>query len=435
MNTEQELRAYFHEKFRALSADLNGNQSDQLKQLRNQAIDSFEKQGFPLSKNEEYKYTPITKALLKSIKTEDHTPHEPQTVPPFNEYLLPELRGHLIVFWNGRLVFSSNDLPSGLSVEPIFPVSSQLQHEIGKIADYQSDSFTALNTAFFNHGATISIAPKQVIEEPIVVYHLWDETASYLQTRHFVVAGASSECQLIEIYKNTGEAADTFHNTVTEVRVGENAHFAYHKIQTECGDCLHVGNTHITQAHNSTVKCTTVTTEGRVIRNNLTLNVNGRHCESHMYGLYLLQGSSHVDNHTVVDHRLPDSFSNELYKGIIDHKATGVFNGKIFVRPDAQKTNAFQSNKNLLLSDHASMNTKPQLEIWADDVKCSHGATTGQLDEEQMFYLRSRGLDKNQAKGLLLYAFAQETLEEVSSEVMKKYLDGIIQQRLYQDNE
>jgi Fe-S cluster assembly protein SufD len=169
-----------------------------------------------------------------------------------------------------------------------------------------------------------------------------------------------------------------------------------------------------------------------MVRNNLNISVDGEHCETHMYGLYMLNDKTHVDNHTTVDHRVANCYSNELYKGIIDDRATGVFNGKIYVRPHAQKTNAFQSNKNLLLSDDASMNTKPQLEIWADDVKCSHGATTGQLDNEQMFYLRARGLDETQARGLLLYAFAHETLEHVSSEALKSYLEEVIAHRLYQ---
>jgi Fe-S cluster assembly protein SufD len=167
-----------------------------------------------------------------------------------------------------------------------------------------------------------------------------------------------------------------------------------------------------------------------MIRNNLNISINGEHCESHLFGLYIVKGNDHVDNHTVVDHRIANSYSNELYKGIINDSGTGVFNGKIFVQPDAQKTNAFQSNKNLLLSDKASMNTKPQLEIWADDVKCSHGATTGQIDSEQIFYLRSRGLDEQQAKGMLLYAFATDFLKQISLPVLKDYLENVVADNL-----
>ncbi len=435
MNTEQELRSYFQEKYSSLTSGLNGEQTADLSQLRHKALDSFNSQGFPQNKSEEYKYTPITKTLLKSLRTDEPQVMEPQTVPPFNEYLLPDLQGHLVVFWNGRLVYCTDDLPHGLSIEPIDPQGNSLAESgIGTIANYQKDAFTALNTALFNHGAFIRVAEGSIIDEPVVLYHLWDNKANYMQTRHLVMAEANSQSQVVEIYRCTSGTENTFHNTVTEVTVDKNAHFSYHKVQTECGENIHVGNTHISQASDSTVKCTTITTEGRMVRNNLNLTVDGSNCESHMYGLYLLHGTNHVDNHTTVDHRLPHSYSNELYKGIINDRAAGVFNGKIFVRQDAQKTNAFQSNKNLLLSDHASMNTKPQLEIWADDVKCSHGATTGQLDDEQLFYLRARGLDKQQARSLLLYAFAQETLEQVTSPVLKDYLDQVIQARLIEDH-
>jgi Fe-S cluster assembly protein SufD len=168
-----------------------------------------------------------------------------------------------------------------------------------------------------------------------------------------------------------------------------------------------------------------------MIRNNINISVDDENCEAHMYGLYLLNGKSHVDNHTVVDHRKPNSFSNELYKGIVDEKANGVFNGKIFVRQEAQKTNAFQSNNNILLSDSATVNTKPQLEIWADDVKCSHGCTVGQMDEEAIFYLRARGIDERSAKAMLLYAFSKDVLENISVEPLRAHLDQLVSDRLH----
>ena len=170
-----------------------------------------------------------------------------------------------------------------------------------------------------------------------------------------------------------------------------------------------------------------------MIRNNLQLILDGEGIESHMDGLYILQGDTLADNHTVVDHRKPHANSNELYKGIMDDNAKGVFNGKIYVRPDAQKTNAFQSNRNILLSDKATVNTKPQLEIWADDVKCSHGCTTGQLDEEAMFYLQARGIDKVTARAMMLYAFAGEVLDKIDSEPLKNYFDALISERLHKN--
>jgi Fe-S cluster assembly protein SufD len=192
-----------------------------------------------------------------------------------------------------------------------------------------------------------------------------------------------------------------------------------------------VANTTIHQHRASRADTYTFTLNGQLIRNNLNIIIDGEGCESHFFGLYLTEGDTLVDNHTTVDHKKPNSFSNELYKGLMDGKSKGVFNGKIYVRPHAQKTNAFQSNRNLLLSDDATVNTKPQLEIWADDVKCSHGCTTGQLDEEALFYLQSRGIPKATAKAMLLYAFAAEVMETIQNEQLKNYIDSIVSERLH----
>ena len=435
--TEGELRDYFTGKFRDFNKALNGNQPVEISDLRQEAIAAFAKQGFPLTKSEEYRYTPLTKTLLKSLKLNPVQPTEADVIPAFNEHLIPELDGHLLVYWNGKLAYRSEDTPNGLVVEQLESLDRTRLRELRKylatLTNCQSDAFAALNTAFFKHGSIIRIAKNTTLDKPLIIYHLSDGQSGtiYTQTRHLVVAEKNSRATLIEINKNLASEQQTFHNAVSEVFLEEDAHLHFYKIQTECSGAIIVDNTHINQESRSQLYCTTVTTGGTIIRNNLNITINGEYCESHMYGLYLIKGKDHVDNHTTVDHRIANSYSNELYKGIIDDSATGVFNGKVFVQPDAQKTNAFQSNKNLLLSDKASMNTKPQLEIWADDVKCSHGATTGQLDGDQVFYLRSRGLDEQQAKGLLLYAFATELLENISIPVLKDYLEKVISNTLY----
>lgn len=211
------------------------------------------------------------------------------------------------------------------------------------------------------------------------------------------------------------------------------AHLDYYKIQDDASKIIQVSNTNIRQLQRSQVNTFTLTLEGQAIRNNLTIAIDGENCESHFHGLYLLKGDTMADNHTVVDHLKPNSFSNEMYKGVMDDLSKGVFNGKIFVRPHAQKTNAFQSNRNILLSDKATVNTKPQLEIWADDVKCSHGCTTGQLNEEAMFYLRTRGIPKDTARAMLLYAFASEVLQHVPNTLLRDYMDGLVSERLHKD--
>ena len=435
--TEKELRDHFGQKFADFRKSINGSQIEQINLLRHKAMEAFAQRGFPVAKDEEYKYTPITKTLLKSIQFNEDQPSEATLVPPFNEHLLPGLNGYLLVFWNGRLVFNSGETPDGLSVEPLDQLNheqqSRLADHLGQLVNSNGDTFAALNTAFLNQGCAITLEQGAKLDLPVIIYHLSDgsQGPAYSQSRLLIQIQKDSQATIIEIYKNLSEEHQSFHNTASEVFVEDNAQLKLYKIQTDCLGAILVDNTHIDQKQNSRLFCNTITTTGKMIRNNLNITVNGAYCESHMNGLYLLNKRSHVDNHTLVDHRIANSYSNEMYKGIIDDTATGVFNGKIYVQPDAQKTNAFQSNKNLLLSDRASMNTKPQLEIWANDVKCSHGATTGQLDPDQVFYLRSRGLDLQQAKGLLLYAFATEFLDNVSLPALHEYLEKVIADRLY----
>jgi Fe-S cluster assembly protein SufD len=235
--------------------------------------------------------------------------------------------------------------------------------------------------------------------------------------------------QVVETYHTLGRG-ESITNGVMEVVVAEAARLEYYKIQNDAAHTNCVSTTHIRQIGKSTIHTVTLSLNGGIVRNNLNVVMEAAHCEAHLYGLYFQQGSSHVDNHTVVDNVKPHCFSNELYKGILDNNATGVFNGKIFVRQEAQKTNAFQSNKNILLSDSASVNTKPQLEIFADDVKCSHGCTVGRLNDEGLFYLQSRGIGEQKARSLLLHAYAIDILEHIRLLPVRTYIDQIIAARL-----
>jgi Fe-S cluster assembly protein SufD len=250
-----------------------------------------------------------------------------------------------------------------------------------------------------------------------------------VHTRVLGILEKGSQLSVIEKFDSMGEHP-VFHNFSEEWIVKEKSHLEYCKIQNDAGKSYQVANTVIHQSNASRLNTFTLTLNGQLVRNNLGITIDGENCESHFYGLYLLHGNTFGDNHTVVDHKKPNSFSNELYKGIMDGNSKGVFNGKIFVRPHAQKTNAFQSNRNILVSDSATVNTKPQLEIWADDVKCSHGCTSGQLDEDALFYLRSRGIAAPIAKAMLLYAFASEVLTPIQNETLKSYLDNLIAERL-----
>ncbi len=240
--------------------------------------------------------------------------------------------------------------------------------------------------------------------------------------RNMVVVNENSQCGIIECYQNLSDKKSTC-NAVTEIVVKENAGVDYYKIQSRTDNYSHIGTTAVKQEKNSRFNSWTITLGGSLIRNNLNVLMDDENCETHLFGLYVLADKDHVDNHVTVDHAKPHCYSNQLYKGLLNGSSTGVFCGRILVRQDAQKTNAFQSNKNILLSETATANSKPQLEIFADDVKCSHGSTSGQLDEEAVFYMRSRGISEQHAKNILYQAFAWDIIDKIKNQELKDYLN------------
>ena len=257
---ERALRSYFENSFQADDTPLS--------QIRQEALSKFISSGFPAPKNEEYKYTPITKRLLKQAKTDQAQVTEPETVPPFNEHLIPDLKGHMVVFWNGRLVYKSSEEVTGLTWGSIDDVAfaDAVKQQIAQVADPNQDAFSALNTAFFNHGVYAKIAAGTQLAEPIIVYHLYDGSAPYVQNRHLIVAEKGSSCDLMEIYKGIGDTSQMFNNCVTEIAVAADAKVNYQKIQVETGSGIHVGNTHIAQERQSQVSCTTVSSQGSMVR-------------------------------------------------------------------------------------------------------------------------------------------------------------------------
>src|SRR5260221_3795548 len=407
------------------------------RELREEAIHHFEKLGLPGNKNEEYRFTPITRGLEPILSA--GFSETPSPITDITPYLIPGYECNCIVFVNGqyneklsRIISSENQL----TVQPLHRASEEksvlVRDYLGKLVDFKTDAFAAFNTAFWQDGVFIYVPANTILDKPILVLHVHDASQQYVisPTRLLMVLGERSEASVVEKFDTIG-SHPVFSSWVDEIVVGEKATLNYCKIQNDGGSLHQVASTLIHQHHGSRVNTFTLTLRGKIIRNNFTIAVDGERCESHFYGLYLLDKDTLADNHTTVDHRQPNSFTNELYKGIMNGNSRGVFNGKIYVRPHAQKTNAFQSNRNILLSDTAVVHTKPQLEIWADDVKCSHGCTSGQLDEEALFYLQSRGIDKANAQALLLYAFAGEILEPMKDEVLKTYLHSIISERLH----
>lgn len=402
------------------------------------AFESFGKLGIPTSKHEEWKYTRVG-----SLFNKDYQLVTPGTSVEFSTEELDTLRlpGHEtaneLVFINGQYSASLSIVrDDNLTVMPLKEAAGneyaeKVSTHLGNSAKYVRDGIYELNTSFLQGGIFVIVKAGKVIEQPVHIYHITDSrTANILaQPRSLIYVCERAQVMFAETYITVGKS-ESFTNQVAEVIVEKEANVEYYKIQSDTAQANQVSTTHFRQIGKSIVHTVTVSLSGGMVRNNLSIALEAERSEASLHGLYFLKGNSHCDNHTVVDNVTPNCLSNELYKGVIDDSATAVFNGKIFVRQPAQKTNAYQSNKNLLLSPDASVNTKPQLEIFADDVKCSHGCTVGQLDEDSMFYLRSRGISEPVAKSLLIHAFAKDILEHIKPEALRNYIDQLISERL-----
>ena len=394
---------------------------------RLQGKEVLEKQGLPALKAEEYKFTPITKKLESSIQS--FSPALPVSISSelVKSSVYEGFEGDILVFSNGKYLSELSSKIEGIEVAVL---SDKESTALGSIAKPEKDAFGALNQASFQDGIFISVPKKAQIQRPILLLSFNQASGGQvIQPRVWIEAGDFAEVTFMDLSISLDEKA-YFLNKVVEIKGGVNSQINYYRIQNEGKGVIEVSNIETDIQRDARFTSVNLSLSGDMVRNNLSLNLLGSNSEGNMYGIYLLNGKTHVDNHTNVDHTIPHAESNELYKGILADQSRGVFNGKIFVRQDAQKTNAFQQNNNILLSEDAIVNTKPQLEIWADDVKCSHGCTVGQLDEEALFYLQARGIDKLTAKGLLLYAFAGEVLEKIEDESFRDYAIGLIQERL-----
>lgn len=405
--------------------------------LREKGREAFLKIGLPENKAEEFRHTPITRLLQKNLSLEPGE-NRPGSLSP-EAIRIEGLDAYQVVFINGIYTEGLSVLPasSDIVVKPLAEAVDAgdplvLEH-LGKYADHQADGFVAWNTAAWSNGIFIHAKRNAIIDKPIyiVYWHHADGEEVVSLIRNLIIVETNAQLRIFESYGSSGDA-NHFSNHVTEALVRANGGLDLYTLQNDAGQRYQYAFTRIHQEPSSRVNTYAFTFDGKLVRNTLQLALDGEGIESHMFGLYLVTGDTIADNHTVVDHRQPNSFSNEIYKGILDGKSRGVFNGKIYVRPQAQKTNAFQANRNILMSDGATVNTKPQLEIWADDVKCSHGCTTGQLDEEAIFYLQTRGIDKNTARAMMLFAFAIEILDNIKHPALRNYLEGIIREKLHQ---
>ena len=434
-------RTEFEEALHALAARATALQDQSpVRKVKNQAAEAFAEVGVPTIRHEEWKYTNVSPILKTDFRVGEDVLDAAHTTE-LKKVIFDSAGAVNIVFVNGILNSALSFNLSEIKDVVLLPLREALEHasESAFAAEYFSEQadlkkypFYALNTATSEEGIYIRIPKNISFEKPICIHHIsvGEAVPVFFQLRHLIIAEENSQVSFTEHFAYTG-SEPVYGNTVTEIICKAESRVHYHKLQFEKGeDTFHTGVTTVRQEAKSRFSAHTIATEGRIVRNDLNVVLGGERCEAHLWGLTLLNEKNHVDHHTLVDHAVPHCESNELYKQVLGGRSTGVFNGKIIVRPDAQKTNAFQSNKTILLSDNAVMNTKPQLEIFADDVKCSHGATTGKPNEEALFYLRSRGISLERAKALLTTAFAEEIVEKITYDALRQYVHNAIQEKL-----
>jgi Fe-S cluster assembly protein SufD len=413
-----------------------------LQDLREKAAARFSALGFPSVREEEWRFTNVAPIASRDFRRADTTAPAAALVDaiPFGD------AANRIVVVNGRF---SNELsrlssvPAGLRAGSLASFvngglqadSEFAQRYLGQLADFNDRAFAALNTAFVDDGAYLYIPDKLAVSEPLHILFLSASTpgapAAISHPRCLVVAGDGSQARIVETY--AGNDSEYFTNAVTEVFAGENAVLDHYKVQQESVAAFHIASMHVHAARSATFSSHSFSLGGRLVRNDVMAILDGEGAEVTLNGLYLADGDRLVDNHTTIDHARPHCPSHEVYKGILGGRARAVFNGKIIVRQDAQKTDAKQTNRALLLSDGALINTKPQLEIFADDVKCTHGAAIGQLDDDAIFYLRARGLTYFEARDMLIHAFAGEILDRVQVEPLKAALESELYAQLARD--
>ncbi len=437
------LAENFHSAF---SAHQGVNDLPWLAAHRQSAFDQFKEAGFPTRRHENWKYTDVSRITKTGFVSADAS-HNIIQADDLDSLKFNTENSHELVFINGQYSAEHSNIGSLDDKVVIGSLADALKNTPGlienKFNQFASEDhsrknhtrenhiFAALNTALFNDGAFIYVPDNIIIEAPIVIYYVSSNNEEKLATtpRNLIIMDKNAQANVIESFHGL-EGVVSFTNTITEIDTAEGAMLEHYKVQQENTDSFHIGGTHLKQHRNSRVESHSISLGGAIVRNDIVTDLADEGAEVILNGLYMGNGSQHVDNHTRVNHSSPHTQSDENYRGVLDGRAQGVFNGKVIVHKDSQKISAAQSNANLLLSDHAEIDTKPELEIYADDVKCSHGATIGQLDKNMLFYLRSRGLDEATAKSLLTFAFADEVITRIKFSPIRKQLEFNVGGRL-----
>ncbi|WP_369047901.1 Fe-S cluster assembly protein SufD [Tenacibaculum sp. UWU-22] len=411
------------------------NINNDIHEIRTKALQNFEELGFPTKKLEDWKYTSLA-SILKHDYSIFPKAEEVVELADVKQYFIDDIDTYKIVFVDGKYnSFLSDTTHDGKDICLLSAAFTKAKYKpvienyFNKIA--KQDNLTSLNTAFVTEGAYIYIPKNVEVEKPIQIIHLatGKENATLLQPRNLIVLEQNAHVQIIERYQSLHDHA-VLTNSVTEIFLNNHATVDYYKIQNDTYNASLVDNTYVEQQKESTCAVHTFSFGGNITRNNLNFYQKGTHVNSILKGITITEGKQHIDHHTLVHHTEPNCESHQDYKGIFDARSTGVFNGKVIVEKEAQKTNAYQQNNNVLVSDKATINAKPQLEIFADDVKCSHGCTIGQLDEQALFYMQQRGIPKKEAKALLMYAFANTVLESVKIPQVKSRITKLIAKKL-----
>lgn len=440
MNIEYKLadaNEILAELYRDNRGKLFSSSPDFVNKLRDKALESFKMNRLPGVKSEEYKYLNIEKLLNKDIRHAIEPKNIEFEVDDIFSCDIPELDTRAILVLNG-FYLSQGELLTKMDNGAIIGSLKAAMHEYPELvkkhfasyANFEKDALCSLNTAFAQDGVFLYVPENVKVEQPLQIIHLLlSDEPLMVQHRNLFILEKNAEVQVL-ICDHTLSTDEYITNSVTEIYAGENAKIDFSRIQNEHNKSIQLTNTFIHQEKDSRADSNYITLHGGIVRNNLRVFLNGENSENNALGLFLADQTQHVDNFTYVNHIKPHCLSNQLYKGILDEKATGAFNGRIHVWKDAQKTLAYQKNNNILLTDTATMNSKPQLEIYADDVKCSHGATVGQLDDDALFYLRSRGIPEKESRHLLMYAFAGEVLSNIRIPALRERITELVDKRL-----
>lgn len=433
MENKTDIKQYFIDQFQEFERSLNGEKDSAFHQMRKSAIDEFSKLSIPTQKDEEWKYTNVSPLLKHNFVRGKKVDVNPDRI---NKFLFDQLEHSLMVFVNGHFapeLSRLDDIPDTVKVSSL---SDELKmnnpvvaKHLGKYAVSKNQIFTALSTAFSKDGAFIYVPDGKVVENAIhIIFLTSSEQKIFTQPRNLFIAGKYSQVTIIEHYVSDDNNI-YFTNSVTEIIADESAIVDHIRLQEESTKAFHIARMEVDQERSSNFSSHLISTGAEFARNDFNATFNDEGSECTLNGLFMIKDDQLFDAHTMIDHAKPHCVSHEHYKGILQDKSKGVFNGKVMVRQDAQKTNAFQENNTILLSNDAVMNTKPQLEIFADDVKCSHGATIGKLDQNAMFYLKSRGIGDEAATAILIHAFASDVITSIKIPAVREYLEKIISQR------